>query len=171
MKQRGFIALPLMAWGAIAAGAVILGLGIAVKVQTSRLTTSKAETVAVQSKFDAFVAQAKAIGDAQNAKAKAIEVIDKQRKEKADYDNAKAQRDLAGVYAAYRSLRDSRTNPGSGILPPAASGSSDPTRACFDRAGLDSAISTLDRGVAGILGKGDSAIVNLNTARQWAKAK
>ena len=171
MKQRGFIALPLMAWGAIAAGAVILGLGIAVKVQTSRLTTSKAETVAVQSKFDAFVAQAKAIGDAQNAKAKAIEVIDKQRKEKADYDNAKAQRDLAGVYAAYRSLRDSRTNPGSGILPAAAPGAANPAVAAFDRSGLDRALQSFDSGVTGLIERGDQAITDLNTAKQWARAK
>ena len=62
MKQTGFIALPMMGWAAIAAGVVIAGLGIALKIQSARLETSKAETVAVQGKFDAFVSQAKALG-------------------------------------------------------------------------------------------------------------
>jgi len=163
--------LSLKMYAYIAVLAVLAALAVAVKVQTSRLATAKAETVAVQGKFDAFVAQAKALGDAQNAKAKAIEVADKQRKEQADYDNAKTKRDLAGVYAAYRKLRDQRGNSGSGFLPPTTPGSASPATASFDRTGLDRALSGFDSGVTGLLERGDQAIVDLNTAKTWAQTR
>ena len=41
--QRGFVQLSAMAWGAIAAGVVMLGMVVALKVQTHRLETCKAE--------------------------------------------------------------------------------------------------------------------------------
>ena len=55
-QERGFIQLTALAWGAIAAGAVIVALGIALKVQSSRLDTCKDEHAL-------FVATTKALGD------------------------------------------------------------------------------------------------------------
>lgn len=160
MRQRGFIALPMMAWGAIAAGVVILGLGVALRVQTARLDGVRAE-------YAGFVASVDAQGKAAEKVAKAKELEGKQAKERADRENAKTKRSLADIYAAYRGLRDSRS--GSGIVPAAAPGAASPDRACFDRAGLDSAVSAFDRGVTSLIERGDQAITDLNTAKAWAQ--
>lgn len=55
MKQRGFIQLSMMGWAAIAAGVVILGLGMALTVQSARLDTCQADKVKLE-------AQAKILG-------------------------------------------------------------------------------------------------------------
>jgi len=47
-RPHGFIALPLMWWGAIAAGAVILSLRVAVKVQSGSLGTAQHELATEQ---------------------------------------------------------------------------------------------------------------------------
>jgi len=44
VKQSGFINLSIMGWAAVAAGVVILGLTVALKVQSSRLETAQTET-------------------------------------------------------------------------------------------------------------------------------
>lgn len=54
-RQRGFLHLPMMAWGAIAAGVVILGLGVALKVQSARLESCQADRVKLE-------AQARVLG-------------------------------------------------------------------------------------------------------------
>jgi hypothetical protein len=93
-------------------------------------------------------------------------------KEKADVQNAKQKRDLAGLYAAYASLRDQRRG---SLLPQAASGAANPERTCFDRASLDrgmeAADGVLQRGAEKILLRGDTAIVDLETARKWAQKR
>ena len=160
--QRGFILPPLGAtvYAAIAAGAVILALGVAVKIQSSRLAAVKAE-------YAGFVAQTKALGDVAAAKAKAQEAADKQRKEKADAENAKAKQDLAGMYAAYRSLRDGSSR-GSGVsAAPTFTASTD--RTCFDSKALVASIRGYETGILQVLQQGDSAIVDLNTAKAWAQ--
>ena len=53
-QQRGF-ALPAMGWAAIAAGVVIIGLGVALKVQSARLESCQADQVKLE-------AQAKILG-------------------------------------------------------------------------------------------------------------
>jgi hypothetical protein len=159
------IAFLLSPLGRLAIAAIVgaaIGFGGAWKIQGGRLASVKAE-------YAAFVAQAKAVGEAQEAKTKAEIASNQKAKEAADRENAKTKRDLSGVYDAYRKLRDARTN--SGFVPAAAAGAVDPSRACFVRVGLDSAISDLDRGVTGLLEKGDAAIVDLNTAKTWAQAK
>ena len=57
MRQRGFIQLPMMAWGAIAAGVVILGLGVALKVQSARLESCQADRVKLESQAKVLGAQ------------------------------------------------------------------------------------------------------------------
>lgn len=160
MRQRGFIQLSVMAWAAIAAGVVIVALGIAVKVQTSRLDSVKAE-------YAQFKATTEAIGKAAELAKKKQEADDKERKGKADAENAKTKRDLAGLYDAYRSLRDQRSR--SGFVPQAAPGSASPATASFDRGALDNALRGFDKGVAGLLREGDEAIVDLNSAKEWAR--
>ena len=144
VRQRGFITLPIMGWAAIAAGVVIVALGIAVKVQTSRLDAVKAE-------YAQFKGGIEALGKAAELAAKAKEAADKENKEKADAQNAKTKADLAGVYAAYRSLRDQRAR--GSLLPEAAPGSASPDRITFDRAGFDSALSGFERALQDSLQK------------------
>ena len=100
------------------------------------------------------------------AAAEAKDEENRKEKEKADDQNAKAKRELAGLYDAYRSLRD---QPARRFVPEAPAGSASAARACYDPVALDSALRTLDKGVAGLLQEGDSAITDLNTARKWAK--
>ena len=57
MTERGFIALPPMAWGAIAAGVVIAGLGIALKVQSARLESCQADRVKLEAQARVLGAQ------------------------------------------------------------------------------------------------------------------
>jgi len=156
-------------WVAVGGALLVVGLGAAVKIQSSRLETSKAETIAVQGKFDAFVAQAKALGDAQNAKAKALNEANAKLKVKVDETAAKSRTDLAALYAKYRGLRNSAAaSAGSGQLPPAAAVTSSAARTCFDTAKLVAAMGRLETGVPGIVEQGDVARLRLSSAAEWA---
>lgn len=153
------IPLPPTAYAALGAVLVIGGLGVALKVQTSRLDAAKAE-------FAAFVAQTKAIGEAAEKAAKLKEAEDRKRKEDADAETARMRRDLAGVYDAYKRLRDS---PSRRTFSEASGTAGSPARACLDAAAANRALQAFDAGVAGLLEEGDRAIVDINTARRWAK--
>lgn len=170
MNERGFFlpALPIAAWGAIAAGVVIVGLGIGLRIQTARLETSKAETVATQGRFDAFVSHAKALGAAQAEKAKAEDAANKQRQEKANASLAKSRSDLAGVYDAYRRLRDQRENTGGRVVSAAPTFTASADRTCFDSKELVGSIRGLETGILRILQQGDQAIIDLGVAKAWA---
>ena len=122
-----------------------------------------------EKKYYTFVAEVKVIGEAAKKAAKEKEAEDKAKKEKADAENRKSKSDLAGLYAAYRSLRDQRTS--SSLLPSAAPGAGASETITFDRTGLDNALSGFDKGVTGLLEKGDQAIVDLNTAKSWAQQR
>ena len=157
-------------WAAVGGVVLIAALSGAVKVQTSRLATAKAETVAVQAKFDTFVSQAKAIGDAQEAKAKALDAANHDLKEKVDAESAKSRSDLAILYAKYVRVRNSAAaSANSSQMPPAAAVTSSTSRTCFDTAKLTGAMGILEAGVPRITEQGDGAIIDLNAARGWAQ--
>ena len=160
MRSRGFIALPIWGYAAIGAGLVIAGLGIALKVQTSRLDAVKAE-------YAGFVAQVKAIGEAAEKAAKLKEVEDKKRKETADAQLTRSRMELAALGDAYRSLREQRAR--SGFLSPAAPGASSPARVCFDRAELERTLERIDAVGAGIAAEGDQARIGLDSVKAWAR--
>jgi len=151
-------------WIYIIVAAVIAVLSLAVKVQTSRLEATEAA-------YSAFKAQVAVLGEQAAKDAKTAEISNLASKKRADDENIRAKRDLAGLYDAYRSLRDQHA--GSGILPAAAAGAADPDRTCFSRAalaeGLDRSDAILQEGAVGILQRGDQAIVDLETARGWAR--
>ena len=149
---------------------ILLALSVAGDVVLAKLYTGSLKDVArVQQAYDSFKAQVKVEGEEAQKKATAAIAAAKQDKEKADAQNVKAKSDLAGLYAAYRSLRDQRSRAGGGILPPAAPGSASPESITFNRSGLDNALSGFDAGVTGLLEEGDRAIVDLDTARRWAQ--
>ncbi len=159
LGSRGFIQLPVMAWAALGAALVIAGLGVAVKVQTARLDACKSEHAA-------FVATVEANGKAAEERARKVEQDDRKRKEQADAENAKTRRDMAGVYDAYKRLREQRS--AGGFLSAPAPGARSPERACFDRAELERAMGEVDAVGAGIAKEGDEARIDLDTARRWA---
>lgn len=146
-----------MVYAALAAGIALLGMGIALKVQSARLASCKQE-------FAGFQAQVKALGDVAEAKAKATELADKAKKEKIDRENIRLR---SGNADLARSLRDARA--GSGYVPAAAPGARNPATACFDRPELERAVQQLDAGVSGVVEKGDQARIDLDAAREWAK--
>lgn len=155
MNQRGFM-LPMMAWGAIAAGAVILALGVVAKVQTSRLDACKAE-------FGAFKAQVTAQGELAKKEAERVNLANQKAKEQAD---AKSKKLLADNADLGKRLRDARAS--SGYVPPAPAGSRSPDRACFSRTDIERAIQSLDAGIQGLISQGDAAQLRLSTAAEWA---
>lgn len=146
--------MSLIAYGLIAL-AILGAIGTGVyKVRESGKESVRLEWAEANKK----AAEAAAAKDEENRKAK----------EKADVANAKTKRDLAGLYDAYRSLRDQRRG---SLLPEAAPGSASPERITFDRKGFDNALSGFDSGVTGLLKEGDSAIVDLDTAKRWAQTR
>jgi len=149
---------------------ILLALSLAGNALLSKLYVGAKQDVArVQQAYDSFKAQVKVEGEAAQKKADAEIAAHKVAKEKADAENVKAKSDLAGLYAAYRSLRDQRSRAGGSILPAAAPGAASPESITFNRSGLDSALSGFDAGVTGLLEQGDKAIVDLNTAKAWAQ--
>ena len=115
-EQRGFLSPTLIA--AIVVGVVIIGLGIAVKVQSARLASEKAAHAETQAKFSLFVAQTKAIGE--EAQKKADTEI-KRQKGVNDATVKSLETRLAATRAQFDKLRGSGESPGRGSLPPVPS--------------------------------------------------
>ena len=158
-NQRGFLQLSMMAWGAVAAGAVILSLSGAVYVQTLRLTACKAE-------YAKFVGGVEALGKAAEKSAKDQAMRDKLFKENADAEN---KRTTDTLRATVKRLRDA--NPGRSILPPAPSGASRPDLACYARPEYLGATGNFIEGLRKLADEGTAATVDLDTAKGWAKAR
>lgn len=156
-RQRGFIELSMMAWGAIAAGIVVVALGVALKVQTARLD-------GLQARHDAFVTEVRVKGEAAIALAKAKEKSDRERKEKSDAENLKT---VAALTADVKRLRDKRA--GGSFVPGAAPGAGRADLAAFDRAELERALRAFDAGIQGLVDEGSATVINLDTAKRWAK--
>jgi len=147
--------------------AVLLGV---IGVQTWRLDRSQAEFKALEASFEQFKGSVRALGEKAKADVALQQAKDNERKAKSDAENSKTRRDLSGVYAAYRSLRDSRSSGGGGLSAPGHA-PGDPSRTCFDSAKFGAALRRLDEGVLGIAETGDQAIADLDSARRWAQGR
>lgn len=112
--RNGFVQLPLAAWIGIGSAIVMLGMGIAIKVQTARLDTAKAEIVKVQAEYDSFVDRTAEIGLEQERKNK--ELMDK-RKRVNDETIKSANARLADILARYNRLLNTAPGAGSGAMP------------------------------------------------------
>lgn len=143
-------------WLYVIAAVVFLTLGAALKIQTSRLDSVKAE-------YTGFVSTVKAQGEIAKKAADIKAQQDKQLKEQADREN---QSTISSLHADIKRLRNARTS--GSFLPPAAPSAKSPDRACFDRTLLESAIRTLDSEVSVLVESGDEARVNLDTGKKWA---
>lgn len=144
-------------WVYAGVAVVIAALGTAVKVQTDRLD-------AVKQEYANFKAEVKALGEAAQKVADKQAADDKSKKEKADAYNKRTVADLA---ATVKRLRDERAN--TDIVPPAAPGSRSPEIASFDRAELVGAVRDFDAEVQSLVAEGSKAVIDLDTAKEWAK--
>lgn len=150
-------------WKPIAVIVVILGLGIALKVQTARLASVKQE-------YAGFKASVKAIGDQALAARKAKEASDKQLKARLDDENKTLRNNLA---ATGKRLRDYA---GSGSMPqfPASTGSADEATinlTIANRALREyfAAERILEVETARILVEGAQGIIDLDAGKKWVK--
>lgn len=122
------------------------------------------QTVALQAQFDTFRAETAALGKVAEANRIAVETADNARKAKADNENRST---IAVLRADNKRLRDERAS--SSFLPQASPTARSPDSITFDRRLLEQALQRLDEGVSGLVGAGDEARVNLDTAKTWAQ--
>lgn len=165
-NQRGFITLSPLMWGAIGAGVVMAGLLVALKVQTHRLETVKAE-------YATFKAQVEAIGLAAAAAAKLKEAQDKLAKGVADAEKKRLTTELAVTAKRLRDANASRSS-----LPTIAPSAASPGRACFDTTELNAALRGLgeglnryDSGVLQLVIEGNQAVIDLDSAKGWGQKR
>lgn len=152
--QKGFIQLTLMGYIAIGAAVIIGLMGIALKVQSARLESCKAE-------HKAFVSEVERLG--KEAKDKADETNEKNRKlkEQADAELKKLRADND----KFKRLRDNSPSRG---LPEAPRETRRPDLACFDRPSLESAYGELVKGLRELSDEGTENTLRLKSAVEWA---
>jgi hypothetical protein len=131
----------------------------------------------VQAKFDKFVADTRLEAEKSESARRDREAADKLNEERRNAEFDKMRRERDGLYAAYRSLRDSRAGAGAdlaGGLPRPAPGRD---RICFARSAFDRAVETLGReidgfiaGVLGVVEQGDRGIDVAAICRAWVSA-
>ena len=153
------IALLLSNWRLILE-VVVVGVLVAYGVT---MRTQRDIARAEYSDFRREIAKAAQLA-AEHALKKSIE--DMQRKEKADVENLRSR---TALDAATRKLRGSRAS--SSFVPPAPSCPSRPESACLDRAILERAIRTLDSEVQSLVDEGSRAVIDLDTAKNWAQGQ
>ena len=156
LRERGFIP-GIGLYAVLAAGAVILGMGLWIKLQGNALERCRTE-------YAAFVAQAKALGEAAQKEADQEKARLERAKEKADET---AKRLMVELNATRQRLRNERTN--RNLVPPAPPASRRPQLACFDRTELGAALQRFREGVVRLVGEGDENTVALNSAKGWIR--
>lgn len=139
----GFFHLSLMGYAAITVGVVILGLSVALKIQTSRLESCQGT-----------VAQIKAVGEAEEAKRK-------KDKERADADH---KRTIARLNADNKRLRNSA---GRSVLPSAASAPG----TCVSGPDTERALGEFVRNATEIIIECSKAVEDLDNAKRWAQGQ
>lgn len=159
MNQKGFFLPPLGIQSyAIIGLALALGLmGIALKLQISRLNACKAE-------FKAFQAQVEVLGKQAEENARKRDLETKQAKEKADHENTVLRTKLADTA---KRLRDTSTR--SSYLSQVPPSAGNPETTCFDRAKLDAAFRDFRAGISELAIEGEQATIDLDTAKKWAQ--
>jgi len=136
-------------------------MGVALKVQSSRLASCKQE-------FAAFQAQVKALGEIAAAKAKAEEAADKAKKENADHENQALRADNAALVRKLRVAANSRKRE----LPAAPAASRRPDLLCLDRAEYQRESGAVNQrlfeGIRRLADEGTASTIDLDTAKSWA---
>jgi len=136
---------------------ILLGLTVALKVQTARLH-------ACQDEFSAFVTKVKAEGEAQEQRTKAENLKHQKEKEDADKKFAAADTELKRLRATNSGRRDL---PGTG---PDTKGVATATT-CYASAELDRAYGVLVQDLRGVADEGARCAEELRVAREWAQGR
>ena len=121
---------------------------------------------ALEASFTTFKTSVATLGERARTAAVERQLKDLKIKEKADASNARMHANSRAVIEQLRRERDSAS--GGGLSAPAPS-TADPGRTCFDPAGLAGALRSLDEGLLGIIEEGTKAVIDLDTAKAWAK--
>ena len=98
-NQRGFLSIPIVA--ALAAGAVILALGLALKIQSARLDAKEAELEACTTRY----AETRRLVEKQNKAVSALETESQKRARNAAAALAKAREGRDSLNAEISRLR------------------------------------------------------------------
>ena len=152
-KERGFAFVPFLAsyWQIMAIGLLVAAVGGYIyHCESSKIKSAE------------FLGGVQALG--KQAEQDASDTIKDHiaRKDKADAENKVVRAALA---TRTRELRDARAR--GSYVPAAAPGAKRPDLATYNRAELDGAIRRLDEGVQELIGEGDAARIDLDTAKQW----
>jgi hypothetical protein len=158
VSQRGFGTITLYA--AIGAAVVIFGLSVALRVQTHRLE-------AVSQEYERFKGVTEALGNIYKAKAATTKAAYEANTKRTNDAHKKS---TATLNADIDGLRK-QLNSGSGGVSSVPVNPQRPELACFDRQELDTAIRRYQSGILEIAGKGAQATLDLDSAKEWAKAQ
>lgn len=151
-----FALIPRWAWATLAVAVLCAGLWF------HGLMAGRHQ---VQAKFDTFVAQTKAAGDAQEQRTKETNARNLAAKEKSDADT---KLKLAALNTTIAGLRNKR--PSSSFVPSAPADSKRPDLACYDRTEYQRTTGSFIEGLRGLADEGSKSTVELDAARGWAQS-
>ena len=148
-------------WG----GLLLIGLGFGGGwwVNGNRLEVKIQALDAQFMQFKTATAQQGAAAQTKNA---LIALKDLRDKERADDEN---RRIADSLRADVGRLRDAADRARGSFVPAAPAGAGRPELACFDRAGLESALRDLVAEIRGLVDEGAAAALALDTAKRWAQ--
>ena len=149
------------------AKAIVLGIvGLAFLALIAAVHHYRSEYQVEHAQFEGFKAQTAALGELAKQHAKEIAEKDAKLKEQADAENARTVTDLRSTIARMRNA----VNAGRGGLSAPAPSPQSPDRTCLDPAKFSTALRVLDEGFLGILEIGSKAVIDLDTAKAWARS-
>lgn len=150
----GFIQLPLMGWGMLILGTIILILGVSLKIQSSRLHAEKEAHESTRLQYRTFVSEVKRQGEEQEAKVKK----EKARQQQVNKERAKTyEKRIADIASAYQRLLSESPHSGSGSV----SSIPDPARSPHD--------STRDQQLLSVLRHAEEQTARLEELQKWAR--
>lgn len=158
VPNLGFLSLSLTGYLLLGLGAALALSLLALKIQSARLDSAKAEHAA-------FVEKVRVQGELAEKQAREKENQDKRLKERTDADYKTR---IARLERDNKRLRDSAP---SRYLPPASPGAPSPDRATVSRSVVDGALRDFEAEVAGLIAEGDLAREGLDTAKRWSQER
>lgn len=151
-RVYGFIQLPLTGWLMVAFGAVVLILGIALKVQTERLGAEKQSHATTKAEYASFKAETRRLGEEAQKRARAEIVRQKQVNQRSKQDYEKRIADIASAYQ--RLLGDNSGGRGMREIPDTARPTNDAAR---------------DQRLLEVLRHADEQTARLQALQQWVR--
>lgn len=130
------------------------GIGLVILSLTTWGFYERSGKLSIKADYDGFIAKAQILA--------AERIAENQRKE-AEYRERLKTAEFAAAAARNR-LREYTERPRGSLLPTSAASSGSSETTCYNRAGLDTALSRFEEGITGLLAEGDEAIIN---TRAW----